>query len=105
MLRWPNLVRPFHNTITTAFIWLSLVKIQRLDFQLKHVVILAIGVAVVVLLNTARIGIMTVSQSQYLFWHMGPGLWIVKVVMLSTVLGLFYTGLHPLRRRSEHLAA
>jgi hypothetical protein len=87
----------FHNTITTAFIWLSLIKIQRLDFHLKHFVILAISLAFVVLLNTARISIMAVSNSQYLFWHMGPGLWIVKVVMLGAVLSLFYFGLRPAR--------
>ena len=85
----------FHNTIITAFIWLSLIKIQRLNFQLKHFVILAIGLIAVVLLNTARIGIMAVSYSQYLFWHMGPGLWVVKIVMLTAVLGLFYLGLRP----------
>jgi hypothetical protein len=89
----------FHNTIVTSFIWLSLIKIQRLDFQLKHFVILAIGIAVVVLLNTARIGLMAVSESQYLFWHMGPGLWIVKIVMLSTVLSVFYFGLRPMQQR------
>jgi hypothetical protein len=89
----------FHNTITTAFIWLSLIKIQRLEFQFKHFVILAIGLTFVVLLNTARIGIMAVSESEYLYWHMGPGLWIVKVVMLGTVLGLFYFGLRPVQHR------
>jgi hypothetical protein len=35
-----------------AFIWLSLIKIQRLHFQLEHFVILAIGLIAVVLLNT-----------------------------------------------------
>jgi hypothetical protein len=85
----------FHNTIITSFIWLSLIKIQRLPFRLKHFVILAIGLISVVLLNTARIGIMAVSDSQYLFWHMGPGLWVVKTVMLTAVLGLFYFGLRP----------
>jgi len=89
----------FHNTITTAFIWLSLIKIQRLDLHFRHYVILAIGLTFVVLLNTARIGIMAVSKSEYLFWHMGPGLWVVKVVMLGAVLGLFYFGLRPLRSR------
>ena len=85
----------FHNTIITAFIWLSLIKIQRLLFRLKHFVVLAIGLIAVVLLNTARIGIMAVSDSQYLFWHMGSGLWVVKIVMLTAVLGLFYWGLRP----------
>jgi hypothetical protein len=90
----------FHNTITTAFIWLSLIKIQKLDFHFKHFVVLGVGLTVVILLNTARIGIMAVSKSQYVFWHMGSGLWIVKIVMLSTVLGLFYFGLRPLQRRT-----
>ncbi len=89
----------FHNTITATFIWLSLIKIQRLDFQSKYFVILAIAVAAVVLLNTARIGLMAVSESDYLFWHMGPGLWIVKIVMLSTVLSVFYFGLRPVQQR------
>ena len=89
----------FHNTITTAFIWLSLIKIQRLDFHFKHFVVLAIGVTFVVLLNTARIGIMAVSESQYVFWHTGPGLWVVKVVMLGAVLGLFYFSLRPAQKR------
>jgi hypothetical protein len=85
----------FHNTITAAFIWLSLIKIQRLDIHFKHLVVLAIGLAFVVLLNTARIGIMAISKTEYIFWHMGPGLWIVKIVMLTAVLGLFYFGLRP----------
>jgi hypothetical protein len=90
----------FHNTITTAFIWLSLIKIQRLEFHLKYFGVLAIGLAFVILLNTARIGIMAVSKSEYLFWHMGPGLWIVKFVMLGVVLGLFYFGLRPPQTRT-----
>ncbi len=83
----------FHNTIITAFIWLSLIQIQRLHFQLEHFVTLAIGLVAVVLLNTARIDLMVISDSQYLFWHMGSGLWIVKIVTLTAVLGLFYFGL------------
>jgi hypothetical protein len=85
----------FHNTIIVAFIWLSLTKIQRLRFKLEHFVILAISLIAVVLLNTARIGLMAGSESQYLFWHIGPGLWVVKIVMLTAVLGLFYLGLRP----------
>ena len=85
----------FHNTITTAFIWLSIIKIQKLDLKLRYFYVLAIALGFVVLLNTARIGVMAVSENQYLFWHVGPGLLIVKVMMLSAVLGLFYFGLHP----------
>ena len=59
-------------------------KILRLDFSLWNVYILAIGVAVVVLLNTARIGVMAYSYDQYIFWHLGPGLTIVKITMLHS---------------------
>ena len=80
----------FHNTITSAFIWLASMKILRMEFHLRHYCLLGIAIAVVILLNTARISIVAVSETQYLFWHMGPGLWIVKITMLGAVLGLFY---------------
>jgi exosortase/archaeosortase family protein len=85
----------FHNTIVTAFVWLSLIKIQKLDFRLKYFYVLAIGLVAVIVLNTLRISIMAVSEGQYLFWHEGPGQWIVKTLMLGGVLGLFYFGLTP----------
>jgi exosortase/archaeosortase family protein len=85
----------FHNTIVTAFVWLSLIKIQKLDFRLKYFYILAIGLLAVILLNTFRISVMSLSEEQYLFWHSGPGEWIVKALMLGGVLGLFYFGLAP----------
>jgi hypothetical protein len=90
----------FHNTVATTFIWLSLIKIQGLDFQFRHLRILAIGIGAVVLLNTARISVMATSEHQYYFWHLGPGLWLVKLVMLSAVLGLFYFGLRPAPSRA-----
>jgi hypothetical protein len=91
----------FHNTITTAFIWLSLMKIMRMDFHLRQYCFLALAFAVVVLLNTARISILAVSENQYLFWHTGPGLWIVKLMMLTTILGLFYLSVAKAQRPSE----
>jgi hypothetical protein len=68
-------------------------KILRLDFSWWNLYILGIGVAVVVLLNTARIAVMAYSYDQYVFWHLGPGLTIVKIAMLTLVLGIFYFGL------------
>ena len=91
----------FHNTIITAFIWLSLMKIQKLDFHLQHFCILAIALAATVLLNTARISVMAISYSQYMFWHQGFGLVIVKVMMLSIVFGLFLFGLRNSRRQKR----
>jgi exosortase/archaeosortase family protein len=85
----------FHNTIITSFIWLCFIKIQRLPFRREHFVVLAIGLVAIVFLNTARIGLMAFSDDQYLYWHLGPGLWAVKIVTLTTVLGLFYFGLRP----------
>jgi len=49
-------------------------KIKRLDFHLQHFCILAIALAAIVLLNTARICVMAISYSQYMFWHQGFGL-------------------------------
>jgi hypothetical protein len=83
----------FRNTINMAFIWLAMMKILRLDFHLWNFLILVLGLIVVVLINTARIGLMAFSFDQYVFWHLGPGLSIVKFTMLTIVLGLFYFGL------------
>jgi len=91
----------FHNTITTAFIWLSLMKIMKIEFHLKQYCFLALALAIVVLLNTARISILAISENQYLFWHMGAGLWIVKLTMLTTMLGLFYLSVDTAQRPSE----
>lgn len=96
-----ELCSAFHNTIATAFIWLSLMKIMRMDFHLRQYCYLALALAVVVLLNTARLSILAISENQYLFWHMGPGLWIVKLTMLTTILGLFYLSVANARRPSE----
>ena len=95
-----ELCSAFHNTIITAFIWLSLMKIQKFDFHLQHFCILAIALAATVLLNTARISGMAISYSQYMFWHQGFGLVIVKVMMLSIVFGLLF-GLRNSRRQKR----
>jgi hypothetical protein len=75
-------------------------KIKKLDFHLQHFCILAIALAATVLLNTARICVMAISYSQYMFWHLGFGLVIIKVMMLSIVFGLFLFGLRNPRRRA-----
>jgi hypothetical protein len=76
-------------------------KIMKMDFHLRQYCFLALALAVVVLLNTARISILAISENQYLFWHMGPGLWIVKLTMLTTILGLFYFSVDAAKRPSE----
>src|SRR5262245_36340941 len=83
----------FRNTINMAFIWLALIKIMKLEFRARHFYVLALGLFVVVLINTARIDLMAYSLDQYIFWHVGPGLVIVKFTMLTVVLGIFYFGL------------
>jgi hypothetical protein len=79
----------FQNTITTAFIWLSLLKIQKLDLRRQHLYVLAIALAAVAVLNEIRICVMAISPTQYVFWHLGPGLFIIKAIMLAVVFGLF----------------
>jgi hypothetical protein len=79
----------FHNTVTTAFIWLSLMKIQRLEFKARHACYLAAALTAVVALNSIRIALIAISENRYLFWHEGPGLWIIKSAMLTAVFGVF----------------
>ena len=90
----------FRNTINVAFIWLAFIKILRLEFRARHFYILALAMVVVVLINTARIDLMAISLEWYIFWHVGPGLLIVKFAMLSIVFGLFYFGLRVTPRSS-----
>lgn len=88
----------FANTITTTFIWLSLVKIQGLAFHPWHVRVLAVSLVAVVLLNTARLAMMAHSYPQYLFWHDGAGATYLSISMLVIIFGLFCFGL---RRKSS----
>jgi hypothetical protein len=52
-------------------------------------------------MNTARISILAISESQYLFRHTGPGLWIVKLTMLTTILDFFTLALPTRRNRAS----
>lgn len=90
----------FANTITTTFIWLSLVKIQGLAIQPWHVRVLAISLAVVVLLNTARLALMAHSYPQYVFWHDGAGATLLSTSMLAIIFGLFCFGLYRRQGRA-----
>ena len=89
----------FSNTIKTAFIWLSLVKIHGLEFRLWNIRVLAVSLAAVVLLNTIRLALMAHSYSEFVFWHNGSGATIVQFAMLVAMLGPFYIGL---RRAQSH---
>lgn len=82
----------FANTITAAFIWLSLVKIQGTEFQGWHFRGLAFSLAAIVLLNTVRLTLMAYSYDGYVFWHNGYGATFVSLAMLLIVLAFFYWG-------------
>ena len=82
----------FANTISAAFIWLSLVKIQGTEFRGWHFRGLALSVATIMLLNTARLTLMAYSYDGYVFWHNGYGASIMSLAMLLVVLGFFYWG-------------
>lgn len=86
----------FHNTISTTFIWLCLLKIQRLHIGRRQITVLALAVLSVVLLNTARIGLLAISEPLFEYWHEGFGFYIAKITMLGTVLTIFYFGMSPL---------
>ena len=89
----------FANTITAAFIWLSLVKIQGTEFRGWHFRGLALSIAAIMLLNTARLTLMAYSYDGYVFWHNGYGATIMSLAMLLVVLGFFLLGREPARER------
>ncbi len=80
----------FANTVTAAFIWLSLIKIQGTEFQSWHFRGLAISLVAIVLLNTLRLTLMAYSYDGYVFWHNGYGATMMSVAMLLVVLTVFY---------------
>jgi hypothetical protein len=79
----------FANTVSTAFIWLCLVKLAESEFCRRHYLGLAASLACVVLINIGRIALMAYSAEQYVFWHDGAGASIVSIGMLACILGIF----------------
>jgi exosortase/archaeosortase family protein len=82
----------FRNTMTTAFIWLCLLKLQRLPTCRRYVIALGAALIAVVLINTARIAVLSISFPLYEYWHNGLGFHIAKLSMLASVLLIFYIG-------------
>jgi exosortase/archaeosortase family protein len=79
----------FHNLSFATLVWISLIKLEKLEMKRFHWWILAALVAATVSLNTTRIAFMAQSRSMYDYWHDGPGKTIVSLTMLAMMLGIF----------------
>jgi exosortase/archaeosortase family protein len=92
----------FPNLVLTALLWLSFLKIQGLPFRPRYWAVLALGLAIIVLINTVRLGFCAWSMDSYMYWHEGTGVTILAWTMLGSLLALFYVGL---RSEPEERAA
>jgi hypothetical protein len=83
----------FRNTMTTALVWLCCIKIQRLEVTFRRVMILLLALSVVVVINTARLALLSISLPLFEFWHDGVGFDIAKVAVTGAVFAIFFFGI------------
>ena len=78
----------FHNITVATLIWLALIKIERLQFLRSDWWTLAAMIGATILVNTIRIALMAQSPAMLQYWHDGPGVAIVSIVMLIILLAI-----------------
>jgi exosortase/archaeosortase family protein len=80
----------FLNIVATILLWLSFLKIHRQAAGRRQWIVLLLGVAWVVLVNTLRLDLCAWSSASYAFWHEGEGVAILEWSLLGGLLALFY---------------
>jgi exosortase/archaeosortase family protein len=88
----------FRNTVATSFIWLCLLKLQRLPITRRYLITLFIALLCIVVLNSARIAILATSMQNFEYWHNGFGVQIVKAAKLAAICIVFYLGFSDPRK-------
>ncbi|WP_197086708.1 archaeosortase/exosortase family protein [Bradyrhizobium sp. LTSPM299] len=83
----------FRNTMTAAFVWLCSIKIQRLEVTIHRIVVLAFALGAVVVINSARLALLSISAQSFFFWHDGLGFEIAKFSMIGVVFVIFFFGI------------
>lgn len=81
----------FHNLSLATLIGLALIKLETLTMKPLHWWILAAMAVASVALNVVRIAMMAQSYPMYDYWHNGPGVPIVQMAMLGTLLAVFFS--------------
>jgi hypothetical protein len=79
----------FHNLTLAALVWISLLKFETLEINRSHLLTLGMMAGVTLVLNTGRIALMAQSYEMYEYWHVGRGMTIVSLAMLSALLGTY----------------
>ena len=76
----------FSNTVRTAFLWLALGALCQIGISWRVVRFLAVALALIVLCNAARVGLMATSYPAYRFWHDGAGATVFSGLLLACAL-------------------
>jgi hypothetical protein len=80
----------FHNLTLAALVWISLTKLETLELTRAHLRVFAVMAGTTIALNVVRIALMAQSYSMYVYWHHGPGVMIVSIVMFVALLAVFF---------------
>jgi hypothetical protein len=80
----------FHNLTMAVIIWISLTKLERLEFTTTDYWRLAAMVSATVVLNTVRIALMAQSYEMYVYWHHGAGETIASFAILGSLLAIAF---------------
>jgi exosortase/archaeosortase family protein len=75
----------FHNVSLAVLVWLSLLKLAGESVGRAKLAALAVGVGLIVALNVSRILLMTLSETQYEFWHHGDGASVFSCLTLAAI--------------------
>jgi exosortase/archaeosortase family protein len=75
----------FHNVSLAVLVWLSLLKLAGESVGRAKLAALAVGVGLIVALNISRILLMTLSETQYEFWHHGDGASVFSCLTLAAI--------------------
>ncbi len=75
----------FHNVSLAVLVWLSLLKLARVEPKRWQLAALALGVIAIIGLNALRILLMTPSEEGYVFWHEGAGAILFSCLTLAAV--------------------
>ncbi len=90
----------FSNTVRTAFMWLALCAFLDIGVNGRVARYLAASIALVVLVNSARIALMATSYDHYRYWHDGAGEVWFSALLLASCLVPFY--LMAVQTRQSH---
>jgi hypothetical protein len=83
----------FPNVALSFLLWLSFLKAQALPFSARNWLVFVAGAAILVAINTVRLGLCAWDMETYNFWHESDGVTILAWIMMLSQLALYAFGL------------